>query len=204
MAEEGYAVRVRRIKIKNFKAHEKSEVEFSDGINLVIGQNGAGKSSILEAIFTALYMGHPSFPRGYLQTNTRVNAKGGIALTLEFEHNGKTYKIARDTKKSELLEDGSLIAEKSSDIARWVERNVYPMQVFTNALYIRQGEIEGLITNREVMERVLRKVLGIEDYENAERNAADLIRELRRKREYLKKLIERKAEVEEGLHDAEK
>ncbi|WP_297476398.1 DNA double-strand break repair ATPase Rad50 [Thermococcus sp.] len=197
-------MRIRRIRIKNFRAHEKSEVEFSDGINLLIGQNGAGKSSILEAIFAALYMGHPSFPRGYLQANTRVNAKGGIELALEFEHGGKAYKIVRNTKKSELLENGSLIAEKSSDIARWVERNIYPIQVFTNALYIRQGEIEGIITNREVMEKVLRKVLGIEDYENAERNAAEVIKDLRKKKEYLGKLIKRKAEVEENLREAEK
>ncbi|ASJ02691.1 chromosome segregation protein [Thermococcus profundus] len=197
-------MRIRRLKIRNFRAHEKSEVEFNDGINLLIGQNGAGKSSILEAIFAALYMGHPSFPRGYLQANTRVNAKGGIGLTLEFEHDEKSYKIHRDTKKSELIEDGALIAEKSSDIARWVERNIYPIQVFTNALYIRQGEIEGIITNREIMEKVLRKVLGIDDYENAEKNATDVIRELKRKKDYLKKLIERKAEVEESLREAEK
>ncbi|NJE31467.1 DNA double-strand break repair ATPase Rad50 [Thermococcus sp. 18S1] len=197
-------MRIRRIKIRNFRAHERSEIEFSDGINLLIGQNGAGKSSILEAIFAALYMGHPSFPRGYIQANTRVNSTGGLGLTLEFEHNGKSYRIVRDSKKSELLEDREMIAEKSSNVARWVERNVYPIQVFTNALYIRQGEIEGIITNREVMEKVLRKVLGIEDYENAERNAADVIRELKRRREYLRKLIERKAEVEENLRDAEK
>lgn len=197
-------MRIRRIKIRNFRAHELSEIEFSDGINLLIGQNGAGKSSILEAIFAALYMGHPSFPRGYIQANTRVNSTGGLGLTLEFEHNGKSYRIVRDSKKSELLEGREMIAEKSSDVARWVERNVYPIQVFTNALYIRQGEIEGIITNREVMEKVLRKVLGIEDYENAERNAADVIRELKRRREYLRKLIERKAEVEENLREAEK
>ncbi|AFL95949.1 hypothetical protein CL1_1753 [Thermococcus cleftensis] len=196
-------MRVRRIEIQNFRAHKKSIVEFSDGINLIVGQNGAGKSSILEAIFATLYLGHPSFPRGYLKANTRVG-KGELSLTLEFEHGGKVYQITRTTKKNELLEDGRLIAEKSSDIARWVERNVYPLQVYTNALYIRQGEIEGIITNREVMEKVLRKVLGIEDYENAERNAADVMRELRRRKESLLKLIERKKETEESLAGAER
>jgi len=196
-------MRVRKIEIRNFRAHRKSIVEFSDGINLIIGQNGAGKSSILEAIFASLYLGHPSFPKGYLKANARVGT-GELSLSLEFEHNGKTYRITRTTKKSELLENGRLIAEKSSDIARWVERNVYPLQVYTNALYIRQGEIEGIITNREVMEKVLRKVLGIEDYENTERNSAEVIRELKRRRENLKKLIERKAEVEGSLREAEK
>ncbi|WP_456422107.1 DNA double-strand break repair ATPase Rad50 [Thermococcus sp.] len=196
-------MRVRRIEIRNFRAHRKSVVEFSDGINLIIGQNGAGKSSILEAIFASLYLGHPSFPKGYLKANARVGT-GELSLTLDFEHNGNSYRIIRTTKKSELLENGKLIAEKSSDIARWVERNVYPLQVYTNALYIRQGEIEGIITNREVMENVLRKVLGIEDYENAEKNAMDVMRELRRRRESLLKLIERKAETEENLRETEK
>ncbi|AJC71031.1 chromosome segregation protein [Thermococcus guaymasensis DSM 11113] len=196
-------MRVRKIEIRNFRAHRKSVVEFADGINLIVGQNGAGKSSILEAIFASLYLGHPSFPKGYLKANARVGS-GELSLTLEFEHNGKSYRITRTSQKNELLEDGRPIAEKSSDIARWVERNVYPLQVYTNALYIRQGEIEGIITNREIMEKVLRKVLGIEDYENAERNAMDVMRELRRRKESLKKLIEREVEVKENLRDAEK
>ena len=196
-------MRLRRIEIRNFRAHEKSTVEFNDGINLIIGQNGAGKSSILEAVFASLYLGHPSFPRGYQAVNTRVGSSG-FSLKLEFEHNGKVYTVERTPMGSVLRENGAIIADKSSEIARWVERNVYPIQVFTNALYIRQGEIEGIITNREVMERVLRKVLGIEDYENAERNAAEVIRELRRKKEYLKKTVERKEETQENLKEAEK
>ncbi|WP_457741828.1 DNA double-strand break repair ATPase Rad50 [Thermococcus sp.] len=196
-------MRLRRIEIRNFRAHEKSVVEFNDGINLIIGQNGAGKSSILEAVFASLYLGHPSFPRGYQAVNTRVGSSG-FSLKLEFEHEGKTYILERTSTKSVLRENGAIIADKSSEIARWVEKNVYPIQVFTNALYIRQGEIEGIITNREIMEKVLRKVLGIEDYENAEKNAAEVIRELRRKKEYLRKTIERKEEVQKNLEDAEK
>jgi len=36
-------MRVRKIEIRNFRAHRKSVVEFSDGINLIIGQNGMGR-----------------------------------------------------------------------------------------------------------------------------------------------------------------
>ncbi len=43
------------VELKNYRVHESRVVEFDQGINLLIGQNGAGKSSILEAIGFALF-----------------------------------------------------------------------------------------------------------------------------------------------------
>lgn len=37
------------ISIKNFKAVKYMELEFTSGVNLLIGDNGVGKTSILEA-----------------------------------------------------------------------------------------------------------------------------------------------------------
>jgi DNA replication and repair protein RecF len=39
-----------KIKIKNFRNIERAEVEFSDGVNLLIGANAQGKTNLLEAI----------------------------------------------------------------------------------------------------------------------------------------------------------
>jgi putative ATP-dependent endonuclease of the OLD family len=48
-------VRIRKIKIENFKCFGKMfEVEFNDGVNIIVGANEAGKSTILEAIHLAL------------------------------------------------------------------------------------------------------------------------------------------------------
>ncbi|MDV3597366.1 ATP-dependent nuclease [Elizabethkingia anophelis] len=41
---------IKKIKLKNFKKFESLEIEFDDQINLIIGDNEAGKSSILMAI----------------------------------------------------------------------------------------------------------------------------------------------------------
>ncbi|AIF69934.1 hypothetical protein PAP_07725 [Palaeococcus pacificus DY20341] len=198
-------MRIRALAIKDFRAHEKSYVEFNDGINLVIGQNGSGKSSILEAIFASFYLGHGSFPRGYKKVNTRVDSKSGFELTLKFEHGGKMYEIVRKSLgESYLKENGSIIADKDSDIARWVERYLYPIHVYRNALYIRQGEIESILTDEDVREKVLRKVLGIEDYENAEKNAQEVIRELRREKEHLEGVILGAGDVKSQIEDAER
>lgn len=43
-----------RISINNFKAVKSMEIEFTPGVNLLIGDNGVGKTSILEAIAVVL------------------------------------------------------------------------------------------------------------------------------------------------------
>lgn len=45
---------MKKIHIENYKAIEKLDIELKPGVNLLIGDNGAGKTSILEAIAVAL------------------------------------------------------------------------------------------------------------------------------------------------------
>ena len=45
---------LKKIRISNFKAIEDTEIEFQKGFNIIIGDNGVGKTSILEAISVAL------------------------------------------------------------------------------------------------------------------------------------------------------
>lgn len=47
-------MRIDKIRIENFKNFENLEVEFEKGVNLFVGSNGSGKTSILEAINVAL------------------------------------------------------------------------------------------------------------------------------------------------------
>lgn len=41
---------IKKVKLENYRSHSNTEVEFSKGINLILGKNGRGKTSILEAI----------------------------------------------------------------------------------------------------------------------------------------------------------
>ena len=45
---------IEKVAIKNFKAVDDMEIEFRPGVNLLIGDNGVGKTSILEAITVGL------------------------------------------------------------------------------------------------------------------------------------------------------
>ena len=46
---------IRRVELENVKSYLKATVDFSPGTNAIIGENGAGKSTILEAIGFALF-----------------------------------------------------------------------------------------------------------------------------------------------------
>lgn len=45
-----------RIKLKNFTAFTNSDIHFSEGINIFIGENGSGKTHIMKALYSACCM----------------------------------------------------------------------------------------------------------------------------------------------------
>ena len=45
---------LKKIYIKNYKVFEELNIDLKQGVNLLIGDNGAGKTSVLEGIAVAL------------------------------------------------------------------------------------------------------------------------------------------------------
>lgn len=46
---------IKKINLENYRSHKNISINLSKGINLILGENGKGKSSILEAIGTVLF-----------------------------------------------------------------------------------------------------------------------------------------------------
>lgn len=104
---------IKRVELKNFKSHVDSVVEFNRGLNLVLGLNGAGKTSILQAIGFALIgiKEEGTFKNKEFMTN--FNESKFALVTLNFVANdGLEYTVSRkidDTKTSwELLSEKNL------------------------------------------------------------------------------------------------
>ena len=68
---------IEKIEIENFKAISKMELAFKPGVNLLIGDNGVGKTSILDAIVVAL--------GGYLGGINGVSAKNILLSDIKIE-----------------------------------------------------------------------------------------------------------------------
>ena len=59
---------LKELYIQNFRGIESQNLEFTDGINLIIGNNGAGKTSILSAAAITLgFLTHSISAVSFLQ-----------------------------------------------------------------------------------------------------------------------------------------
>jgi DNA repair protein SbcC/Rad50 len=82
-----------RLKLINFGIHLNSEFHFTSGINSIIGRNGSGKSSILNAIGVALF-------NAYSNVADFVSyGQDSASVELDFIWDNTPYKISRQFGK---------------------------------------------------------------------------------------------------------
>ena len=149
-------MRFSRLRLSNFKPYGDVDVRFRDGVTVIHGLNGSGKSSLLEACFFALY-GSKALP-GTLDDVVR-NGTDEAAIELWFTHDGVDYHIERQlrkrgdrvtTSKCVLEGDDGSGEPISRDGARAVRGFVTDLlrmdsEAFVNCAYVRQGEVNKLI-----------------------------------------------------------
>lgn len=119
----------KRIKYKNFLAVGNDPIEiFLDASpkTLIVGTNGAGKSTMISAISFAL------FGKDFRKINKPglINSINGkhLEVEIEFDTKGHTYLIRRGIKPAifEIYMDGTLINQTASskDYQKYIEENV--------------------------------------------------------------------------------
>jgi exonuclease SbcC len=99
-------MQINRLRLQNFRQHEKTEIEFGPGLTGIIGPNGAGKTTLLEAIAWAMY-GMPA-ARGNRETLRRRGAppRARVEVEVDFTLGPHQYRIVRSLNQAELYQDG--------------------------------------------------------------------------------------------------
>lgn len=88
-------MQIRSITLKNIKSHRDKELHFANGINVLSGANGVGKSTIFEAIGYALFGVDARDFVGNIERFITIGAKKGeIAVTFTTD-GGETYLVSR-------------------------------------------------------------------------------------------------------------
>ena len=87
---------LRRLHLVNFRQHADTELEFGPGITGIIGPNGSGKTTILEAIAWAIY--GLQAVRGDKDSIRRLGAKGRATVEVELEFHLGTHEYPRDAR----------------------------------------------------------------------------------------------------------
>ena len=85
-------MKINKIELKNYRIHKEYEQSFENGINLLLGNNGSGKSSVLEAIGFALFN---SSARSANEDIVSKGEKSGSAKVFFVGGDGKEYEIER-------------------------------------------------------------------------------------------------------------
>ena len=92
------------LRLHNFRQHVATEIQFESGITGIIGPNGSGKTTILEAIAFALY----SIGRTTREQMLSQHPVGRPQMRIElgFELGRHNYRVVRGRNSAELYLDG--------------------------------------------------------------------------------------------------
>src|SRR5437879_35374 len=166
-----------RLRLVNFRQHADTELEFGPGITGIIGPNGSGKTSILEAIAWALY--GVQAVRGDKDSIRRLGAKGraGVEVDLEFRLGAHEYRVKRGLSTAVLHQDGHVIANSLKAVTDKLERTLgMSHDEFFNTYFTGQKELAVMAAlGKTERAAFLSRVLGYERL----REAQERVREVR-------------------------
>ncbi|MDT4897551.1 MAG: repair protein SbcC/Rad50 [Acidobacteriota bacterium] len=108
---------VTRVELDNIKSYERAEFNFQRGITAITGENGAGKTTILEAIAWSLFDMLDYKKEDFLRRGAK---KGSVRVTFESDIDERRYTVYRDTGQGYYVYDEGLgirLAEKKTDVS---------------------------------------------------------------------------------------
>jgi exonuclease SbcC len=164
-------MRIKKIELHDIKSHVHSTFEFEPGTTAITGANGAGKTTIIEAIawtlFDLLDYKKDDFVR-------RGQRKGSVRLTFISGLDEREYIVYRDTLTGYYVFDPALglrIAEKKEEVCRFlclhlgVEPGTNLESLFRRAIGVPQGTFTAIFLEGPAeRKKAFDKLLKVEEY----------------------------------------
>ena len=190
---------IKNLIIENWKNFDELKLNFYEGVNFIIGPNGIGKTSLLEAIIFGLIGQVRKKDRNSFK---KIGNKGKTKVILNFSHNGKNYKSTRSfngRSESKLEEKSPPRTIKSFDEVLSFILNLFETNksFFENIVYSTEGETyDFLKTDSKNFVTYLEKLIGFgktRDFrkivQEINRNLNKNIRENKNKLNTLKNIV---------------
>ncbi len=196
------------VALTNFKTHKEEQFYFEPGTNAICGENGAGKTSILEAIAWALFNYQGSYKKEDLIRNGASSAQARVAFISSKD--SRTYEVQRSTTSGYVLYDPQL-AEKlpytrtKDEVLPWLRQHlgVAPGtdlgQLFANTIGVPQGTFTAdFLLSAEKRKPIFDTILKVEEYRETYRQSNSLRKYAEAQVQRLKDLVE---QYEEALQN---
>lgn len=170
---------IRSLKLENVKSYADGTIEFAQGTNAIVGHNGAGKSTILEAIGFALFDHLP-----YSQSDfVREGAKTAIVtVTFISSVDEREYQAIRrcGSSSSHSIFDPGLdqkVCEGKADVLIFLREHLGAEptanlgDLFTNAVGVPQGTLTAAFLGTPASRKgIFDPLLRVEEYRKAYEN----------------------------------
>jgi exonuclease SbcC len=150
---------LKRLRVENIRSYEKLDISFEDGVTVVSGVNGSGKSSLLESCFSGLF-GSKTLDKDFVLSDMVRKGATKASIILEFEQDGHDYEVeqvfrndpekGRATNTKSLLKMDGVILSDQANRSYDAVKSLLNMDeaAYKNCVYIRQGEIDVLINSK--------------------------------------------------------
>ncbi|HOY07675.1 MAG TPA: SMC family ATPase [Saprospiraceae bacterium] len=172
------------LRLVNYKQYAALSLDFREGLVGIIGKNGAGKSTIFEAILYCLFGRDES--NKSLVRSAFADGKANVELTLDFTIGETLYRVKREFRGkalavgAEFYKNDQLVAKGVSavndELAKvlHMERDAFKRSVFSG-----QKELSELSdSSGEARKRMVRRMLGLDTLDDIQTRVNADIRDL--------------------------
>jgi len=181
------------IELVDFLSHSDTKLKFEEGVTIFVGDNGAGKSSIIDAITFSLFGQHTrksnkglirrGTNQGYAkiefsikdkqyETVRKIDSKGGLSAIFSETTNNERVEIAAGERK----QFGESMTEQ-------VEKTIgMDFEKLKIASIVQQGELNAIINAKpKEFKELLNAIIGIDKLDIASESMKKVTKEFREK-----------------------
>lgn len=112
-------MKIKRIKFQNYTVFEDQQMEFSPGINVIIGENGTGKTHLMKALYSACQSADKKTSFSHKLVMTMLPDDYKISRLITRKTGSRTAVIRIAAKESETDRDRILSASFHGKTKKW-------------------------------------------------------------------------------------
>lgn len=192
---------INSIELVNWKTHGSTKISFSKGTNILIGQMGAGKSSIMDAISFGLFGTFPAIKNRRVNVNdlirNRPDQKRNAKVRISFDVGEDSYVVEREvafdeSAKATLQKNGTYVQSQPQRVTEEVEKAlIMDYDLFSRAIYSEQNQLDYFLELRSSeRKKQIDNLLGLDKFANAQENTTSLVNRIKDMVEESKKTAE--------------